>query len=125
MIIGIGTDLLRIERIEQAILRSGERLAQRVLRPQELSLYLDSKQPAFYLAKRFAAKEAASKALGTGIGKVSWQDFEVSNDEQGAPLLALYGAAQSRLKALGATRVLLSLSDEKDHALAFVVLSDS
>ncbi|MBQ0799151.1 MAG: holo-ACP synthase [Porticoccaceae bacterium] len=125
MIIGIGTDLVRIERIEQAMARSGDCLAKRILRPEELAIYQDSRQPAHYLAKRFAAKEAASKALGTGIGKVSWQDFLISNDEHGAPVLTLSGAAYTLLEAQGGNGALLSLSDERDHALAFVVLSAS
>lgn len=123
MIVGIGTDLVKIERIERAIARSGERFAQRILRPEEFIFYQNAKQPARYLAKRFAAKEAASKALGTGIGKVSWQDLLISNDEQGAPLLTLYGAAQVLSEQRGTSKVLLSLSDEREHALAFVVLS--
>ncbi len=86
----------------------------------------DSKSnPAAYLAKRFAAKEALSKALGTGIGKVSWQDMETVNDLAGAPAILLTGDAKKYLRKLGANNVLLSLSDERDFAVAFVVLTQT
>lgn len=122
-LVGVGTDLVRIDRIEQAVLRSGERFVRRILRPEEVEIYNASSHPVRYLAKRFAAKEAASKALGCGIGKVSWQDFLVNSDELGAPRLDCYDSAWERLQECGAKRALISLSDEQEHALAFVVLS--
>ena len=123
MIIGIGTDIVQIERIKHAFERQGERFAQRILCASELCLFHEKGQSIPYLAKRFAAKEAASKALGTGIGAVSWQDMEISNDSKGAPVLKLMGAAKENMAALGASQVSISLSDEQDYAVAFVVLS--
>lgn len=75
MILGIGTDLAVIERVAKAISRHGERFARRILTDAELERYRDHPQQAAYLAKRFAAKEATAKALGTGIGPISWQDM--------------------------------------------------
>ncbi len=123
MIVGIGTDLVNISRIEASMARNPQALARRVLTPVELDHFLAAAKPAAYLAKRFAAKEAASKALGTGIGRISWQDLEVSNDHQGAPQLSCTGNAALRLAELGVSRVHLSLADEQDAALAFVVIS--
>ncbi len=122
MICGIGTDLVATGRIEKVLERRGDAFARRILRPAELALFRDSPLPAAYLAKRFAAKEAASKALGTGVGRVSWQDMEVVNNDLGAPLLNLYGNAARRLTELGAEQTWLSLSDEGDMVIAFVVI---
>ena len=95
-VVGLGTDIVEIVRIEQAIAKS-VRLAQRVLTEQELLKFKSSSEPARYLAKRWAAKEAAAKALGTGIGRgISFHHFETSNDPLGAPSLALSGAAQTK-----------------------------
>lgn len=123
MIFGIGTDIVQISRIKDAFERQGERFAQRILCTKELGLFNEKKQSIPYLAKRFAAKEAASKALGTGIGTVSWQDMEVSNDVNGAPVLTFSGSAQVLMSSIGASQVSISLSDEQDYAVAFVVLS--
>ncbi len=85
-IVGIGTDIAEIARIEKALERSGDAFASRILTESEMSVYAGLKQKGRYLAKRFAVKEAASKALGTGIAKgVTFQDFIISNDEFGAP----------------------------------------
>lgn len=123
MIIGIGTDIVQIERIKQALDRQGDRFAARILCPSELTIFHHQSQSVHYLAKRFAAKEAASKALGTGIGRVSWQDMSISNDLNGAPIITLGGAAQRRMEEVKARQISISLSDEVDYAVAFVVLS--
>ncbi|MCB1668668.1 MAG: holo-ACP synthase [Pseudomonadales bacterium] len=123
MIVGIGTDIVQVARIISVLERQGRAFAERVLCGSELAIFDRKKQQAAYLAKRFAAKEAASKALGTGIGKVSWQDMEITNNGNGAPLLNLSGAAARRLSDLGGSQALISLSDEKDYVVAFVVLS--
>jgi|TARA_B110000503_G_scaffold38382_1_gene63014 holo-[acyl-carrier protein] synthase len=125
MIIGIGTDIVKISRIKEAYDRHKNRFAEKILRPAELNIFQEKQQSISYLAKRFAAKEAASKALGTGIGSISWQDIEIRNDSSGAPILLLLGAAQIRMEVLGATQSFVSLSDEVNHAVAFVVLSGS
>ncbi len=123
MIIGIGTDIVQVARIRGVLERQGRAFAERVLCDRELAIFDRKKQQASYLAKRFAAKEAASKALGTGIGEVSWREIEVSNDDSGAPVLHLSGRAAERMEFLDAHRALISLSDERDHVVAFVVLS--
>lgn len=123
MIIGIGTDLVEIARIKSALQRHGDRLARRILTPGELERYFEHGKKAHYLAARFAAKEAASKALQSGIGVISWQDISVSNTSAGAPRLQLSGNARDLMLGLGARQTFLSLSDERNYALAFVVLS--
>ncbi len=123
MILGIGTDIVRIARLEEALARHGRRFAERVLAPAELAELDTSGQPARLLAKRFAAKEAAVKALGTGVREgIALAQIAVTHDALGKPGLAWEGAARARLEALGATGALLTLSDEKEYALAFVVL---
>lgn len=125
MILGIGTDIVKISRIEASLAKTGEALPRRILTPLELEKFSKSVMPAAYLAKRFAAKEAASKAFGTGIGKISWQDMEVINNEDGAPELICRGNAATRLAAMGGGQVHVSLSDEEDMALAFVIIYGS
>jgi holo-[acyl-carrier protein] synthase len=121
--IGIGTDILQLRRIEDVLGRQGERFMQRILTPREQAEYAESKQQVHLLAKRFAAKEAVVKALGTGIGNgVSWQDIRVDHDELGAPLVVLGGGAAARAEHLGGSRILLSLADERDYVVAFAVL---
>ncbi|UTW11809.1 holo-ACP synthase [Marinobacterium rhizophilum] len=121
MIAGIGTDLVQIDRIAAALART-PRLAERILRPEERVGFAASRDQARYLAKRFAAKEAAVKALGTGIGRgVSWQHLEVRHDTLGKPCLQLSGGAQVRALELGISRLHLSYSDEQQWVVAFVV----
>ncbi len=123
MILGVGTDLVRRARIEQSLARWGDRFARRILAPQELAIFNAHHQPAAYLAKRFAGKEAASKALGTGIGQISWQEISIVNDAAGSPVVELTGAALRLFAARGARHIHVSLADEKEYALAFVVVS--
>jgi holo-[acyl-carrier protein] synthase len=123
MIIGIGTDIVHTSRIQAAIDRNPTALARRILTDNELLRFQTAPNPAGFLAKRFAAKEAASKAFGTGIGKLSWHDLEVINDSSGAPGIQCHGAAREMMNAMGADAIHLSLADESDTALAFVILS--
>ncbi|MGB0468525.1 MAG: holo-ACP synthase [Pontibacterium sp.] len=121
MIFGIGTDILRISRVEIALART-PRLPERILTPAELKAWQVAAHPAVFLAKRFAAKEAAVKALGTGIGRgISWQHFEISHDQWGKPLLSLSGAAKVRANERALGRFHLSYSDEQEYVVAFVV----
>lgn len=123
MIVGLGTDIAEIARIEQVLARSGAAFAARILTPQELELFAARKQQGRFLAKRFAAKEAASKALGTGIaGGVSFQDFIISNDALGKPVLSLQGKAAELAAGAGVTALHLSISDERHYAVATVIL---
>ncbi len=120
MIDGIGTDIVQIARMKAALGRRGEALAQRLLAPEELPAFSGHPDPARFLAKRFAIKEAVLKALGTGLrGGIRWHDIRVRHDDLGKPQLALSGEAGCRL---GARRCHLSVSDEQDYALAFVII---
>lgn len=124
MIVGIGTDIVEIDRIVGVLSRQGESFARRILTPTEREQLLSKKDHARFLAKRFAVKEAASKALGTGFRQgVSWQNFEITSDELGRPHLTLSGQAQLLLQEKGASVSHLSISDEKHYAIAFVVFS--
>lgn len=121
MIAGVGTDLVDIRRISKALERTPG-LAQRILSEDELQQYRDSTRPENFLAKRFAAKEAAVKALGTGIGRgISWQHFCVSYDALGRPLMVLNGGALEKAEQLGIRQIHISYSDETDHVIAFAV----
>lgn len=120
---GIGTDVARIARFEQAMARHGERFAERILGTAERLAFAERSHSPAFLAKRFAAKEAFVKALGTGLRHgISWQDIQVSNDALGRPVLSLSGTAQEVAIAAGVNSMHLSLSDEADVAIAFVVL---
>ena len=124
MIKGVGTDLIKIARIEQALEKHGDRFASRILTPDEIKLFNAAPNGTRYLAKRFALKEAIVKALGTGIAKgVGWQNINISNNEAGQPFAELNGMAQTVMESLGATCLNISLSDEQDYVLAFAVLS--
>jgi len=121
---GIGTDLLDQGRIAKVIERQGERFSQRILTPQEIIIWQQRECSVNYLAKRFAAKEAIAKALGTGIAKgISFQQMNIASDDAGKPIVTLTGQALIRMQALEAQQVLLSLSDEGEMILAFAVLS--
>ncbi|MFO1363339.1 MAG: holo-ACP synthase [Burkholderiales bacterium] len=123
MILGIGTDLVEIGRIEAALERWGERFARRILVPRELDRLARHRKPAAYLAKRFAAKEAFSKAMGTGIhAPVSWQNIGVVNHASGRPMLELSAPLAALVARRGVRSVHVSLTDERGMAAAFVVL---
>jgi holo-[acyl-carrier protein] synthase len=122
--IAVGTDILRIGRIDEVVDRLGERFIARILTPEECDEYRQSEQGNRLLAKRFAAKEAVAKALGTGIGRgVSWQDIQIYHDAHGAPLVRLTGGARQVALERGGSRVELSLADELDYVVAFAVLA--
>ena len=118
MILRTGVDLIEISRIEEVIVRHGKRYLDRVYTSAELKQCGKSNES---LAGRFAAKEAVAKALGTGIGDVSWKDIEILGDEQHAPILTLYGAADQKAKELGLQNWSVSISHSASHAMAVVV----
>ena len=118
MVLRSGVDMIEVERVADAIERHGERFLQRVFTPQELA-EVGNNVPS--LAARFAAKEAVSKALGTGIGEVTFQDIEVLRGSAGEPVLYLHGAAKRLAEALGLEIWSISLSHTKEHAIAMVV----
>ena len=146
-ILGLGTDIVEIARIEAVIARSGDRLARRVLSDHEWSIWEQHQQPvrflakrfavkeaaAFaagsqrlrrrFLAKRFAVKEAAAKALGTGIRNgLAFNQFEVYNDELGKPKLRLWGEANLLAERMGVSAIHVTLADERHYACATVIV---
>ena len=123
MILGIGTDLCEIGRIERALARFGERFAERILVASELEHFRRRRKQAAYLAKRFAAKEAFSKALGTGIRfPVNWHGVWVENERSGKPSFKFSVPLAAFLKRRGVESVHVSLTDEIGMACAFVVV---
>ncbi|MBU0593320.1 MAG: holo-ACP synthase [Gammaproteobacteria bacterium] len=123
MIFGIGTDIVSTSRIAAVWERHGEDFARRILAPQEWAGFIEAGQPARFLAKRFAAKEAFAKALGTGIrAPATWHNIRVTHDDLGKPVLDF----DPELAALLARHTIcshhLSISDEKELAAAFVIL---
>ncbi len=124
LILGIGTDLTEIDRIQRAVARFGDRFLQRVFTAGELQYCRGKRRGSTEsLAARFSAKEAGSKALGTGMaGGMSWLDMEVAHLPGGRPTLLLHGRAADRAKAMGVTGVHLTLSHSRVAAIAIVVL---
>ena len=123
MIVGLGTDLVEISRIEQSIARYGERLLARVYTPGEIVFCRRKKNAAESFAARFAAKEAAAKALGTGISRgVSWQEIEVVRRPGERPEIVFHGRAAERAQAMGVRNASLSLTHSRDVAMAVVIL---
>ncbi|WP_342324000.1 holo-ACP synthase [Kosakonia sp. BYX6] len=122
-ILGLGTDIVEIARIEAVIARSGDRLAKRVLSASEWAIYQAHQQPVRFLAKRFAVKEAAAKALGTGIRNgLAFNQFEVFNDELGKPSLRLWDEAQRMAQRMGVRTMHVTLADERHYACATVII---
>ena len=123
MILGVGTDLVEVVRCAQVLRRHPQRFVERILTPQEQAGFRAATHPERHLAKRFAAKEAAAKALGTGIAAgVGWHDLWIAADERGRPQLGLSAAVCARFAPGRQLLTHLSISDERDYALAFVVL---
>jgi holo-[acyl-carrier protein] synthase len=125
MILGIGVDLCEVERIEAAIARHGDRFLQRIYTETERA-YCESKLNRMErFAGRFAAKEAAMKALGTGWRHgVAWRDFEVTRAPSGQPIIALHGVAQQIAAKLGVRRALVTITHVKSMAMAHVVMEN-
>jgi holo-[acyl-carrier protein] synthase len=123
MIFGIGTDIVRISRIQQGLDRYGERFARRILAGEELTDFQRTLHPARFLARRFAAKEAVVKAYGTGFTRgMTFHDIVVSHDAAGKPLLLLSGRALELQYEMGIGEKFISISDELEYAVAFVTL---
>ncbi len=126
MILGTGIDIIEVDRIAAAHAKFGERFLTRILRPGELEYCLSHKTPAPFLAARFAAKEAISKAFGTGIGaELSWQDMEVRRRESGEPYVVLHDKGLELLQQRGGRIVHLSLSHTERHATAIAILESA
>src|SRR5437660_1857093 len=126
MILGVGIDIIEVARIQSSHERFGERFLNRILHPNEIGYCLSHRVPAPFLAARFAAKEAISKAFGTGIGaQLGWQDMEIGRKESGEPFVILHGAGQRLLAARGGRAVLVSLSHTQAHATAVAILESA
>jgi len=123
MIFGIGTDIVEVSRIGASIEEFGDAFAKRILADSELASYQQSQIKARFLAKRFAAKEAFSKALGTGLrAPATFQNIAVSHDSLGKPMLVFAPDLQAFMQAKNIINTQISISDEKNLAAAFVVL---
>lgn len=123
MIRGIGVDLVSIPRIAEVLARHGERFARRILSPPEWSAFVAAERPERLLAKRFAAKEALAKALGTGLREpMGFQSVSIEHDALGKPALRVHGALQNYIEQRGIGAMHLSLSDEREATVAFVLL---
>ena len=123
MIFGIGTDIVAVARIEAAMQRHGEAFAQKILSVQELPEFAAHSQPARFLAKRFAAKEAFAKATGLGLRHpVTLHHISVIHDSLGKPAFQFDATLAAHLQQLGVTQHHLSLSDEREMVVAYVVL---
>ena len=123
MILGTGIDIIDVARIRAAVEKFGDRFLKRILRPDEIAYCYLHKDPAPFLAARFAAKEAISKAFGTGIGsQIGWQDMEVRRKESGEPYVIMHGGGIKLFEARGGTRLQLSLSHTQNYAAAMAIL---
>ena len=123
MILGTGIDIIEVARIASSYEKFGARFVNRVLVADEIAYCLSHKNPAPFLAVRFAAKEAVSKAFGTGIGaQLGWQDMEIRRRESGEPFVVLHGKGLELLAARGARRVHVSLSHTEHYAAATAIL---
>jgi len=121
MIIGIGTDIIEIARIKKAV-QTRPKMVERIFTRTEIDYCQGSRDFFAPLAARFAAKEAAAKALGTGFRDFKWQDIEVINDTLGKPSIRIHGRAQEKARELGVTQINVSLSHCRDYAVAMVIL---
>ena len=123
MIVGVGVDIAETERFEKLYSRYGERIARRILTESEQAEFARRNNPASYLATRFAAKEAAAKALGTGFGcGVGYKSIEIKNNNQGRPMLKFINSALELARQKQVENVFVSLSDEKHYVVAMVIL---
>ncbi len=125
-VVGIGVDLVECARIQRSLDRFGEKFLHRVFTHGEIEYSMSMKFPARHLAARFAAKEAVSKAFGTGIGKsMGWRDIDVHKKPSGEPFLVFAGGAEKLAKKRGVTNALITLSHSEQHAVATIVLEGS
>jgi holo-[acyl-carrier protein] synthase len=123
MILGTGIDIIEVARIRSSLEKFGERFGQRILLPDEIAYCLSHKDSAPFVAARFAAKEAVSKAFGTGISaQLGWQDIEIRRKESGEPFVVLHGKGKKLFESRGAKQLLISLSHTEHYAAATAVL---
>lgn len=121
-VVGTGIDLVETARIRDSLAKFGDRFLQRCFLPAEIAYCRGMKYPELHFAARFAAKEAISKAFGTGIGQqLGWKDMEIGRHPSGAPFVVLHGKGADLAKARGVTEVLVSLTHCKDYGAASAV----
>ena len=123
MIFGIGTDLIKIKRIKN--INSLEKFAKKILSENELNLFnsLSNDKKVTFISKQFAGKEAFSKALGTGISAgIRFKEIEILRDEKGKPIFTAINSLKSFMLNLGITRTHISITDEREYAMAFAIL---
>mgnify|MGYP001425474677 CR=1 FL=1 len=124
MIVGVGADIVDVRRVQRSLTRFGDRFTDKILCAGERRP-LRGGQLAAYLARQFSAKEAVSKALGTGMRSgVHFRNIEIVRKESGAPLVKLTGEAKSRAEELGVSDIHISMSDERDYAIAYVIATN-
>ncbi|MCV2506382.1 MAG: holo-ACP synthase [Candidatus Lightella neohaematopini] len=125
-IVGVGIDIIKVKRIEIILLRKGNRFPIKILHKNELLRYYKNNNPVRFLATRFAIKEAALKAFGTGMyNGLYFNQFEVINNNYGKPLLMLFGQAKILAKNINVNNIHVSLTDEKNYACALVILESN
>ena len=123
MILGVGIDIIEVSRIEGSYARFGDRFVERILLPEEIHYCLSHRAPGPFLAARFAAKEAISKAFGTGIGaQLGWQDMEVGRKESGEPFVILHNKGTELMATRKAIALRISLSHTQNYATAVAIL---
>ena len=124
MIVGVGADIVDVNRIGKSLARFGDRFLKKILSQPEVRVDLRGRQLTTYVARQFAAKEAVAKALGTGMrGGVSFGAIQVLRNRYGVPYVELTGKATERARRIGASNIQISLSDERDYAIAYVIAS--
>ena len=123
MILGIGTDIAETARVKGSIERFGDDFLKRILLPEEIAYCMAHKEPALYVAARFAAKEAISKAFGTGVGaELGWCDMEIRRKETGEPFVVLHGGGKKLFEARGAKSLHITLTHTANYAAAVAIL---
>ncbi len=123
MILGLGIDIIEVARIAASLEKFGERFGEKILLPAEKEYCLGHAHPAPFVAARFAAKEAISKAFGTGIGaSLGWRDMEIAHKPTGEPFVILHGKGQELFAARQAKRLLVSISHTEHYAAVTAVL---
>ncbi len=123
MILGVGIDIIEVARIVASLERFGHRFGERILSPDEIAYCLGHQSPAPFVAARFAAKEAISKAFGTGIGaQLGWQDMEIAHRESGEPFVILHGKGEKLFEARRAKNIFVSISHTQQYAAVVAVL---
>ena len=124
MILGLGTDIVEIARIQASYAKLGDDFLNRLLLPDEIAYCRSHREPAPFIAVRFAAKEAVAKAFGTGIGAaLGWHDMEISHEPSGRPFVTLHGKGKTLIESRGARQLLISLSHTEHYATATAILA--